>query len=192
VLLIEPHRNYSIFNHICFVLAEGVRFELTRERNPLPVFKTGALNHSATLPDFDLTKVFSAQDSSRGALLGNCYRFVSRAVPFARPSAPRPPSRLPRPASRACSFGLLILSLRLVPRRKVRSLSCELRPIIRPFEPNQFAAFVFADLGQSPTRFSFLTTLSCFIGHAGTLRPPALFGTVRNNCSPRNLLGHIR
>jgi hypothetical protein len=31
-------------------LAEGVRFELTRERNPLPVFKTGALNHSATLP----------------------------------------------------------------------------------------------------------------------------------------------
>ncbi len=31
-------------------LAEGVRFELTREQNPLPVFKTGALNHSATLP----------------------------------------------------------------------------------------------------------------------------------------------
>jgi hypothetical protein len=31
-------------------MAEGVRFELTRERNPLPVFKTGALNHSATLP----------------------------------------------------------------------------------------------------------------------------------------------
>ena len=33
-----------------YPLAEGVRFELTRERNPLPVFKTGALNHSATLP----------------------------------------------------------------------------------------------------------------------------------------------
>src|SRR5258707_10999956 len=30
--------------------AEGVGFEPTRERNPLPVFKTGALNHSATLP----------------------------------------------------------------------------------------------------------------------------------------------
>jgi hypothetical protein len=27
-----------------------VGFEPTRERNPLPVFKTGALNHSATLP----------------------------------------------------------------------------------------------------------------------------------------------
>jgi hypothetical protein len=32
------------------ILAEGVGFEPTRERNPLPVFKTGALNHSATLP----------------------------------------------------------------------------------------------------------------------------------------------
>jgi hypothetical protein len=31
-------------------LAEGVGFEPTRERNPLPVFKTGALNHSAILP----------------------------------------------------------------------------------------------------------------------------------------------
>ena len=31
-------------------LVEGVRFELTREQGPLPVFKTGALNHSATLP----------------------------------------------------------------------------------------------------------------------------------------------
>jgi hypothetical protein len=31
-------------------MAEGVRFELTREQSPLPVFKTGALNHSATLP----------------------------------------------------------------------------------------------------------------------------------------------
>ena len=32
------------------VMAEEVGFEPTRERNPLPVFKTGALNHSATLP----------------------------------------------------------------------------------------------------------------------------------------------
>jgi hypothetical protein len=31
-------------------LAEGVGFEPTRECYPLPVFKTGALNHSATLP----------------------------------------------------------------------------------------------------------------------------------------------
>jgi hypothetical protein len=31
-------------------MAEGVRFELTRGAKPLPVFKTGALNHSATLP----------------------------------------------------------------------------------------------------------------------------------------------
>ena len=35
-------------------LAEGVGFEPTRERNPLPVFKTGALNHSATLPLVDI------------------------------------------------------------------------------------------------------------------------------------------
>ena len=48
-------------------LAEGVRFELTREQNPLPVFKTGALNHSATLParlrlalvDIKVLKAFS-------------------------------------------------------------------------------------------------------------------------------------
>ena len=33
-------------------MAEGVRFELTREQSPLPVFKTGALNHSATLPGY--------------------------------------------------------------------------------------------------------------------------------------------
>ena len=38
-------------------MAEGVGFEPTRERNPLPVFKTGALNHSATLPYFDLTTI---------------------------------------------------------------------------------------------------------------------------------------
>src|SRR5262245_57839166 len=35
-------------------LAEGVGFEPTRERNPLPVFKTGALNHSATLPRHEI------------------------------------------------------------------------------------------------------------------------------------------
>jgi hypothetical protein len=33
-------------------MAEGVGFEPTREQNPLPVFKTGALNHSATLPNY--------------------------------------------------------------------------------------------------------------------------------------------
>ena len=32
------------------LMAEGEGFEPPRERNPLPVFKTGALNHSATLP----------------------------------------------------------------------------------------------------------------------------------------------
>ncbi len=35
-------------------MAEGVGFEPTRERNPLPVFKTGALNHSATLPNWNI------------------------------------------------------------------------------------------------------------------------------------------
>jgi hypothetical protein len=38
---------------IQLLVAEGVGFEPTRERNPLPVFKTGALNHSATLPDLE-------------------------------------------------------------------------------------------------------------------------------------------
>ena len=32
------------------ILAEAVRFELTDGYKPSPVFKTGALNHSATLP----------------------------------------------------------------------------------------------------------------------------------------------
>jgi hypothetical protein len=41
------------------MLAEGVRFELTREHNPLPVFKTGALNHSATLPGLQSTAFLS-------------------------------------------------------------------------------------------------------------------------------------
>ena len=39
------------------LLAEGVRFELTREQSPLPVFKTGALNHSATLPSQGFQRV---------------------------------------------------------------------------------------------------------------------------------------
>jgi hypothetical protein len=43
-------------------LAEGVRFELTREQSPLPVFKTGALNHSATLPAWNF----------RHLVMGNC------------------------------------------------------------------------------------------------------------------------
>ena len=33
-----------------FLLAEAVRFELTNGC-PLPVFKTGAIDHSATLPE---------------------------------------------------------------------------------------------------------------------------------------------
>ncbi len=32
------------------VVAEGVGFEPTRDSSPLPVFKTGAFNHSATPP----------------------------------------------------------------------------------------------------------------------------------------------
>jgi hypothetical protein len=39
------------------ILAEGVGFEPTRERDPLPVFKTGALNHSATLPCCNFNKL---------------------------------------------------------------------------------------------------------------------------------------
>jgi hypothetical protein len=39
-------------------LAEGVGFEPTREQNPLPVFKTGALNHSATLPSHCYITIF--------------------------------------------------------------------------------------------------------------------------------------
>lgn len=31
-------------------MADGVRFELTVESPPTPVFKTGALNHSTTRP----------------------------------------------------------------------------------------------------------------------------------------------
>ena len=38
-------------------MAEGVGFEPTREQNPLPVFKTGALNRSATLPALQLPNI---------------------------------------------------------------------------------------------------------------------------------------
>jgi hypothetical protein len=44
-------------------MAEGVGFEPTREQNPLPVFKTGALNHSATLPREQL-QVLKAYNST--------------------------------------------------------------------------------------------------------------------------------
>ena len=47
-------------------MAEGVRFELTREQSPLPVFKTGALNHSATLPILQIQ--FSITSPRRNAL----------------------------------------------------------------------------------------------------------------------------
>ena len=40
-----------IFNFFGLREAEGVRFELTVKINPTTVFKTVALNHSATLPD---------------------------------------------------------------------------------------------------------------------------------------------
>ncbi len=37
-------------NYMCDGLADGVGFEPTRGCTPLPVFKTGAFNHSATRP----------------------------------------------------------------------------------------------------------------------------------------------
>ena len=43
-------------NMIPETMADGVRFELTKECNPLPVFKTGALNRSATHPCYDYRK----------------------------------------------------------------------------------------------------------------------------------------
>jgi hypothetical protein len=49
------------------VLAEGVGFEPTRERNPLPVFKTGALNHSATLPSLIEIYFFRFTGAENGA-----------------------------------------------------------------------------------------------------------------------------
>ncbi len=61
-------------------MAEGVGFEPTRERNPLPVFKTGALNHSATLPyqqDQLLSLILIANnlatETGRGPTLGIAY-----------------------------------------------------------------------------------------------------------------------
>jgi hypothetical protein len=62
-------------------LAEGVRFELTRERNPLPVFKTGALNHSATLPGLVYLRFYRRTFQSWRRLLPAYYRFDSRNVP---------------------------------------------------------------------------------------------------------------
>jgi hypothetical protein len=50
-------------------MAEGVRFELTREQSPLPVFKTGALNHSATLPALIIQ-----------ILTGNCWRTIGEQI----------------------------------------------------------------------------------------------------------------
>jgi hypothetical protein len=47
----EPQQEFSSLLHQAerAFLAEAVRFELT-DGCPSPVFKTGALNHSATLP----------------------------------------------------------------------------------------------------------------------------------------------
>jgi hypothetical protein len=43
----KSHREQGL--SVAAVLAEAVRFELTKGF-PLPVFKTGAIDHSATLP----------------------------------------------------------------------------------------------------------------------------------------------
>ncbi len=43
-------KNAETFQGWNMELAEGVGFEPTRGYSPLPVFKTGALNRSATLP----------------------------------------------------------------------------------------------------------------------------------------------
>jgi hypothetical protein len=51
-------------------MAEGVRFELTREQSPLPVFKTGALNHSATLPQVRTLSTYRYMDRERLGNLG--------------------------------------------------------------------------------------------------------------------------
>ena len=49
-------------------LAEGVGFEPTREQNPLPVFKTGALNHSATLPSYCYITTFPFSEFAKKRL----------------------------------------------------------------------------------------------------------------------------
>ena len=61
------------------LLAEAVRFELTNGC-PLPVFKTGAIDHSATLPAFHITTNTSRSFamSSRGRILVGKRPFVSR------------------------------------------------------------------------------------------------------------------
>jgi hypothetical protein len=44
-----PHAKRPLRGAFCVVLAEAVRFELT-DLFKSPVFKTGAIDHSATLP----------------------------------------------------------------------------------------------------------------------------------------------
>src|SRR5262245_22841711 len=78
-------------------MAEGVRFELTREQSPLPVFKTGALNHSATLPS-QLNQAFMrSHERTEIEQIGSCN-------PFANPLLPRKRQFCSRavPQSRQC------------------------------------------------------------------------------------------
>src|SRR5215471_3916444 len=58
-------------------MAEGVRFELTREQSPLPVFKTGALNHSATLPAFNFSHLVIPTCQRNSKLPPDCHPKVS-------------------------------------------------------------------------------------------------------------------
>ena len=58
-------------------MAEGVRFELTREQSPLPVFKTGALNHSATLPCPTIEHLAGCATQHKWIVLPNCYPAVA-------------------------------------------------------------------------------------------------------------------
>ncbi len=51
------------------VLAEAVRFELTDPFEP-PVFKTGAIDHSATLPAGGIVTSFLAQNGATLRLAG--------------------------------------------------------------------------------------------------------------------------
>jgi hypothetical protein len=46
----DPRSAMERFPDVTMILAEGVRFELTRPFG-LPVFKTGAINRSATPPE---------------------------------------------------------------------------------------------------------------------------------------------
>ena len=68
-------------------VAEGVGFEPTRERNPLLVFKTSALNHSAILPSHCLHSViFKAAVARNRRLLpfGSRRRFWRPLAPACR------------------------------------------------------------------------------------------------------------